>query len=549
MNNEFYIGMERGIGIAKIQFLKKFPELHKKINSNKNLIPNFPKTYFEKLDTLGIDFTKSPSLGYICLKLFQVLEIGGICISKKTILEESNENQIPISEEEINEYLKTESSILVEDFESYYFKKNYLLEEKISELILKRFFVQKNFKSKIFHSDFLSNEQLEIVNQILNFSFSILSGGPGTGKTKMIQSIIENAVANKIQPSKIALLCPTGKASKRLNESIKELFSKLEGLEEAKTIHRYLEFSNRKNSFKRNEYNLVSDELIILDESSMIDMELMESLLKAIPLNKKISLVLVGDPNQLLSLNKGAVFNDLCKLGKNHFKLSKTFRQKDEGKEILEFSKTILVESGFEKFIEKKDKNFSEGVNFHEIESESDLENSISIWIDIIQKLTSDFQILSPFHDSNFGTIKMNEFLYKGETKYKAILNSNLYEYNIFNGEIGKISLGENKFQFKTNEQEIILPNSYLDFFDLGSVISIHKSQGSEYEHVLILLPFESASNLGNLSRRMIYTAVTRAKKSVCIFGKKEIFFQIIEKKEEQRYSNIEKRIKPLLLK
>ncbi len=548
MSEELFIGIDRGFGIARIQFQKKFPEF-----SNKNKIDKrfekFSTTKLEKVNYIQFD-KDSEIIKFICLKLFEILDTGGICVSKELIKEESKLLGFLFSEKIIKNYLKQDSSILVEEFDSYYFKKNYFLEKKIAENFTKRFLIHIKETFKEYKSNFLSDEQLSVVNQILNYTISILSGGPGTGKTKTIKSIIEHAIQNGIETKKIALISPTGKAAKRLNESIKEILLTETDLNEAKTIHRYLEYSVNQNKFKKNKDNQVDDELIILDESSMIDLELIESLLAAVPISNKNKFIFVGDPNQLLSVNKGAIFNDLFELGENCFQLTKTFRQSNkDGNEILNFSKSILEGKELEKFIQPKSEISTEGVNFYEVENEEELHKILKIWKSKIETITNDYQILTPFRETKIGTKKLNEVLEINKKKYKAILNSNLYEYNIFNGEIGEIILNEENFTFQTGENIFTLPNSYLQYFELGYVITIHKSQGSEYEHILVVLPIDEGQESQILNKRLFYTAVTRAKKSVGILGIKNSLHNIINSEEVKRFSNLEKRIKPLLLK
>ncbi len=538
---DFFVGNERGIGRARYIFNKRF---FKSGNQNYSLLykisdGEFSKSVLSKCLKLNYDFENNEVYFWIFLKLFHSLENGGICVPEIELINFiKTKTKSKSIEMELAKLISEEGAIIEKSMNSYYFKKNLVLEIELSNRFQELFSLKTNYSFKNYKDPNLTEEQNFALNETFKNRIGILSGGPGTGKTRTIQSILLAAIGYGIEVEKIALIAPTGKAAKRLQETAKDLFTKYPNLSKPKTIHRYLDYSPRIGKFKLNEMRPVSESLIIVDESSMIDLELMNSLLSAIPIEKENLILLVGDPDQLLSVSKGSIFSDLCRLGKNHSKLTKPLRQdKNEGKDIIELSYLIKEGKSFSTIFDKLG-----ACKF--IDTKLDEDSLTSILTQLNEN--PNLQILTPFNATKIGTNEINARILSSQTEknsYPAILNQNLYNYNLFNGEIGILSLKENQIQFKAEDSEYTLPILYNKFFEPAFAITVHKSQGSEYNHVCLIIPAEMEKPNALLTKRILYTAITRAKKSVLIIGSFSLFEKIISNKGEPRFSNIEKRI------
>jgi exodeoxyribonuclease V alpha subunit len=543
MESELFFGNERGIGRARFIFNKRFPltKYQNKVPSILSKISDgeFSKAVLLKSLKLNNDFENNELYFWIFVKLFHSQENGGVCVPESELFDFLNLKVKSKSiKKEIEKILSQDDTILEKSFESYYFKRNLSLEIELSN----RFQGLFAFASKVLFPTYsdteLTEEQNFAVNRAFQNRFGILSGGPGTGKTRTIQSILLAAIQNGIMPDKIALIAPTGKAAKRLTETAKVLFQKYPTLTKPKTIHRYLDYSPRNGKFRVNESHPVADSLIIVDESSMIDLELMNALLSAISLDKENIILFVGDPDQLLSVSKGSIFSDLCRLNKNHSILTKPMRQdQKEGKIIIELASSIK-ESRIDRSI------FNKFAACKFIDTGLDEDSLTSIHAQLLEN--PDLQILSPFNTTKIGSDNINAQILLGRNQtenYPAMLIQNLYEFNLFNGEIGQIRFESNKILFSTTEAVYTIPFLFGKYFVPAFAITVHKSQGSEYDHVCLVLPAEMEKPNALLTKRIIYTAITRAKKSVTIIGSYTLFEKIILNEGEPRFSNIEKRI------
>lgn len=452
-----------------------------------------------------------------------------------------------IIDENIKELKKSNSII---EFDNKYFLKNYYDMEKDIALNLSKINNQpklkiKNFKEKIneiensYKVNYSLNQE-EAIKTALENNISIITGGPGTGKTTIINAIVKLYIQiNKISPfevgSRIALIAPTGRASKRMSETT--LFG-------AMTIHRYLKWNKETNSFGVNEENKLHHELIIIDETSMIDTYLFDSLLKGISSNVK--LVLVGDAFQLPSVGPGLILNDLINSDKiKHIELTKIYRQSDNSY-IPILAKEIKDRKLSDNYKDQKD-----DYNFIHVDNIS-IKNIIC---DICERCIKkglnekDMQILIPMYKGEngidninlllkniFNPIKNKKEIRVGDTFYrendKVLQLVNDTDNNVYNGDIGFIDE-----IYDNNRKKYILSvnfdGNYVDYKkeDLNKIkhayaISIHKSQGSEFNHVII--PIVSNYNK-MLYNKIIYTAVSRAKKSLVIMGDEKYFIKAIE--------------------
>ena len=409
----------------------------------------------------------------------------------------------------------------------------------------------KHFEEKnhiVFHE-----EQKNAIKNSINNGVSVITGGPGTGKTTIIKCIIEILKQNK---QKFMLLAPTGRASKRMSDSTGE---------EAKTIHRALEVASGDlaniSRFVYNENNTFKTNAVIVDEVSMVDVALMNHLCKALPRDCK--LILVGDKDQLPSVGAGNVLDDIIKSEMISVSmLTKIYRQSDDS---LIITNAHLINSGKMPFINNSSKDFF----FEEKSDLGSIKNSI---VDMVTKRLPKFtgldcsqiQVLAPLKAGVCGIDNLNKSLqealnppdtYKmeipvGETIFrvgdKVMQTANNYNLvwkrmngfieeegeGVFNGDIGYIEL----IDFQNNEMVVMFedgrrclyPRTELNQLSLAYAITIHKSQGSEFE--VVIVPAIAGPSM-ILTKNLIYTAVTRAKKMVVIVGEQKNLKRMVSNK------------------
>lgn len=386
-----------------------------------------------------------------------------------------------------------------------------------------QFDLDKTYKDLSTQSDAyvqLNEDQQRGIMACLQNKITIITGGPGTGKTTLIKKLLNVLDENKI---KYKLAAPTGRAAKRIMEGTSK---------HALTIHRLLEFDFNSMGFNHNEKNTLNLDFLIIDEASMIDIFLAHSILKALPVNAH--LVLIGDIDQLPAVGAGNFLNDLIQSGKTGcVKLKEIFRQAQNSLIIVnahrinkgEFPVTFLPDSKKD-FIFIKEEN-PENVTAHltKLYSQTLKQNYIS---------NDQAMVLVPMNRGTVGTIKLNHDLQKvlnNDSSKKHILHSgytyrvndrvmqikNNYEKLVFNGDIGhieEVDTEDRMLSIKYDERIIEYEFEELDEIMLAYAISIHKSQGSEFPAVIIPI-FTQHFTL--LQRNLIYTAITRAKK-LCIF-------------------------------
>lgn len=378
-----------------------------------------------------------------------------------------------------------------------------------------------------------NKEQLLAIKKALENRISIITGGPGTGKTTIIKAItklyikIHNLRPDEIS-SQIALLAPTGRAAKKLAEST--------GLP-ASTIHRYLKWNKEANDFQINELNKNFHRLVIVDETSMIDTHLFDALLKGICTN--IQLILVGDANQLPSVGPGLILSDLINSDVFTFTPLETIYRQSNNSYIPYLAQEIKNKDLSNDYLTKKDDyNFlnATGSNIREL-IKMICERSIK------KGLTDkDIQILAPMYKGENGIDHLNEILRDlfnppdtkkkeikvGEVTYrvgdKVLQLTNDPNNGVFNGDIGYIKDIVTMTVPKKQEAIVIdFDGNKIDYKkeDMNMVkhayaISIHKSQGSEFPHVIMPI---TKSYYKMLYNKLIYTGVSRAKKSLVLIG------------------------------
>jgi len=372
----------------------------------------------------------------------------------------------------------------------------------------------------------------------------VITGGPGTGKTTLVNALLKTLAAKKLN---IKLCAPTGRAAKRLSEST--------GLE-ATTIHRLLEIDPAYGSFKRNEESPLLCDYLVIDETSMVDVPLFYSLLKALPLHS--ALLLVGDVDQLPSVGAGQVLKDIISSRViSTVQLTEIFRQAATSKII---TNAHSVNQGMLPNLQppKEESDFY----FIEAEHGDDIINKIITMIkDRIPKRFNlnpvhDIQLLCPMQRGRAGARSLNVELQKvlnpnyskGILKFgqifavgdKIMQTENNYDKETYNGDIGIIrAINEQDQEITINfyNRDVTYDYTDLDQITLAYATTIHKSQGSEYPAVIIPLTMQSYRML---RRNLIYTAITRGKKLVIIIGqKKALAIAVKDNTSSHRYSKL----------
>jgi len=370
-----------------------------------------------------------------------------------------------------------------------------------------------------------SSEQLGVLEEILSHRVSIITGGPGTGKTTLIRSI--TAIFESLG-RKILLAAPTGRASRRLSEVTRR---------KASTIHKLLGYNFSVNLFERNQDNPLEADALIVDEASMVDTVLMFHLLKALPVTS--TLILVGDIFQLPSVGPGNVLSDMIESKRiRTFELKKIFRQAQESPIVLNAHR---VRRGEPPDLTSGD-NTEDLSEFYFIEQrhpDTVLKTIVELCSDRIPARykfdhVNDVQVLTPMHRGVVGTINLNQALQKvlnpgpagAKTKGigfkpndKVMHLKNNYQKEVFNGDIGtviSIDMEQKQLSVDYYGRPVSYDFAELDELSLAYAISVHKSQGSEYPAVVVPL---MTQHFVLLQRNLLYTAITRGKKLVILIG------------------------------
>ncbi len=417
----------------------------------------------------------------------------------------------------------------------------------------------------------LDELQKQAVIEAVKNGVLIITGGPGTGKTTTINTIINLLEGEQMD---IMLAAPTGRAAKRMQEATKR---------EAKTIHRLLEVSMNSDSsvdmFDRNEMNPLEADVVIIDEMSMVDIYLMNSLLKAITPGTR--LIMVGDVNQLPSVGPGNVLKDIIKSEQfNVVKLNKIFRQAGESDIVVNAHK---INKGERIDLTKRSKDF---LYLKREDANRIINASITLMKEKLPEYVGadifEIQVLTPMRKGLLGVERLNVILQEyinppSKQKHEEEISGTLYregdkvmqiknDYNleweiknrygvavgkgtgVFNGDIGKI-ISINHYlemlEVEFEEGKIIKYTfKQAEELELAYAVTIHKSQGSEYPAVI--LPILTGPKM-LMTRNLIYTAVTRAKKCVCIVGDESEFRNMVNNTlEQRRYSGLDTGIKEL---
>ncbi len=464
--------------------------------------------------------------------LFRVLKVG---VSEKVV-------------EDAYDSLLVDERIVIKD-DRLYLKEMYeaetLIARRLRLLAHEDKISYKNLDKKIkeietHYGIVYTDEQLEAIKLAITRKVAIITGGPGTGKTTILKGILDLykvlSSSNKVRlDEQIALLAPTGRASKRMSEVTNF---------EASTIHRFLKWNKDTNRFQINEYNKSSVSFVIIDETSMIDTMLLANLLKG--LKSSCHIIFVGDANQLPSVAAGDVLNDMIESKELPVYALKNWHRQGSDSKIIPFAHRI-----------------NEGILDKELlNSGSDLEfipcrdnEIIKVIEDVCKDYNSyDLQVLAPIYKNRNGIYAINDHLQRlwnpkspnkkeiegtesiYREKDKVIQLANMKDESVFNGDIGVIDriklLGNKELYIDYDGNLVKYTKSMLQNFTLGYAISIHKSQGSEFDTVLI--PF-TLDYRKMLYRKLIYTGVTRCKKKLILVGDINALEQAIRNNQEQK--------------
>ena len=383
-----------------------------------------------------------------------------------------------------------------------------------------------------------NKEQKEAIKSALTNNVSIITGGPGTGKTTIIKGILRlYSIYKKISydsiTREVCLLAPTGRASKRMSETC--------GIG-ASTIHRFLKWDKESNTFAVNELNKVHYNMFIIDETSMLDNHLLSSLFKGIDIHTKI--IFVGDEYQLPSVGPGLILSDMISAGVPHIKLETIYRQ-SENSYIPMLAKDIKNVNVTDDYLDKKD-----DYNFISCDSK-DIKN---VLVQIVEKMQDkkmdlgNLQVLAPMYKGENGIDNLNIVLQElinpkdkkkdeikvGPITYRVgdkILNLvNDIDNNIYNGDIGyikSIDINSKKepIVVEYDNNEVSYKRENFNQITHAYAISIHKSQGSEFMHVIMPITKGYSRMLYN---KLLYTGVSRAKKSLVLLGDKDAFIRCV---------------------
>lgn len=400
-------------------------------------------------------------------------------------------------------------------------------------------------------SNGLDDSQVRAVNNCFATRVSVITGGPGTGKTHTIKTVLNVALKNDF---KVFLTAPTGRAAKRMEESTGH---------KASTLHRLLAYAPD-TGFRFNETNQLQADLIIVDESSMIDVWLMSALFKALP--NGCSVVLVGDVDQLPSVGAGDVLADVIRSKKVPVaRLTKIHRQA-EGSKIITNSHKIIKKQFPDLCADSDDGDFA----FIEATGNEQIQAAV---IAICNKLLSkgvspnDIQIITPQKGTEVGTQELNKVLrpilnpsakdfelaLEDGSKLKYAVGDRLmqfrnnYEIEVFNGDVGEVleaDVEEGSILVDFDGRSIELKGAQLKDVRLAYAITIHKSQGTEHPYVIIPM---TKSHQFMFSPNLLYTAVTRGKFKVYLIGERQVVYRTVSGQERDfRYTGLMEEIESM---
>ncbi|MBZ0114080.1 MAG: ATP-dependent RecD-like DNA helicase [Thermoanaerobaculia bacterium] len=411
--------------------------------------------------------------------------------------------------------------------------------------------LDKTFEDlEVRHGLRLAPRQREAVERVLRNKVTIITGGPGTGKTTLVRALVALLTERK---QRIALAAPTGRAAKRLTEAT--------GMP-ATTLHRLLAYSPQTNAFERDVDNPLEVDVLVIDEVSMVDIVLAHSLLNAVP--NETRLVLVGDADQLPSVGPGSVLADLIAGGIDSVRLTEVFRQERESLIVANAHRILRGE-----LPRLPDRDRDSDFYFLGRESPEDTLETVKQLLGeripqgLGLKTPDDVQVLAPMRKGLLGTHNLNAELQSLFNPHGAVVGSplqglrigdkvmqvkNNYQLEVFNGDLGRI-LGvdedSGEVLVEVDARTVRYESGDLDQLELAYACSIHKSQGSEYPGVVVVL---HGQHYVMLQRNLLYTALTRGKQLALIVGSRRAVRRAVDNATtRERNTALAERIRPML--
>jgi len=482
-----------------------------------------------------------------------MFNMGHCYIEKDNLLNAMAANKFDVIGEKLDQFLSflAENKQIIIEEERIFLFDYYYAEEYIASFFknIKKTSLSKNLNKSLkqvatMNKITYDNIQQEAIKMVIGQSFCLISGGPGTGKSTIIKGIVDlygniRGLSKEDLQKEVAILAPTGRASKRLRDITKM---------PAMTIHRFLRWQKEKNEFLINETNKSKKKVVIVDEASMIDLLLFVNLLKG--LTNNVKLIIIGDVDQLPPVAPGQVFKDLI-LSKQFpiIYLTNNYRAAENNFQV---TLANLVKNGI--FSNQLYDDFDD-YRFVACQSSEIGNEIIKVMAELTPKDVFDVQIIAPIYRGINGIDRINQKLqkvlncYQGrEIKYKNVVFreqdkviqlNNMPENDIFNGDMGiitKISESEETASGKTEiivdyyGKKVVYQASDLYHLKHAYAISIHKAQGSEFSYVIMPL---CRSYYRMLYRLLFYTGVTRSQVKLILIGEKEMLEKAIENDAE----------------
>ncbi|WP_191092371.1 exodeoxyribonuclease V subunit alpha [Francisella sp. SYW-2] len=519
-------------------------------------------------------------LFHILIKLMHVYSHGNSClkiadISNKTIFvsEQSTQSDAKVgfkmpSFDEIVSILQSLDYdklpiYFAKEYDSLYIKRLWNYEVEIANFIKSRTIQntqQDNYIEEVVDKLFEPADEIDWQKQAviksLNYNFSIISGGPGTGKTTTVAKLLLAIQMLNHNQQRIALLAPTGKAAQRMTESLNSVLSKrvdndsylgLSNLE-AQTIHRFLGLRPNSTYVKYNEQSKAPYDVIIVDEASMLDMNIFIKLIRAVADNTK--LILIGDTNQLPSVEAGSLLANFTHHRDGDITPYTTLLIKNYRSQQYINNLAASVLKGYINI----DSHQNENINFHSLRNldtylreYAKRYSQLEKCRDYKEALTelNKFRILVANKNLEIGTDKLNQKIEKFMSKpidssYKGkpiMITQNSYSLGLFNGDVGIVwpdDTGKLRAYFDGKDAKAFSLNM-LPKYESVYIMTIHKTQGSEFDEIVIVLPAEDNEAL---SKQLLYTAITRAKHKLTIISEQSSLRDIAQK-DIMRNSNI----------